>query len=326
VCHVVVNPPAIVLESASKRYGSATVVHDLSFTVERGEIVGFLGPNGAGKTTTMRMIAGFTAATSGRVVVGGHDMAVDNVAAARSIGYLPERPPLYETLGVASFLRFVAKAKSIARGDIPGEIERVAAACRLEDVMRREIYKLSRGYRQRVGLAQALLGRPEVLLLDEPTAGLDPGQLHETREVIRAFGRDHAVLLSTHILAEATVLCRRVAIINRGRLLAIDSPTGLERAMEHTSRVALEVRAPAPGLAEVLAGVKGVRNVDIRPGGPGNVLAIDCRIDAEDGVEAAIARAVAGRFDLHRLERHHPTLENVFLHYVSDDGAPDDSA
>ena len=319
------SPPAIVLDSASKRYGSTTVVHDLSFTVERGEIVGFLGPNGAGKTTTMRMLAGFTAATSGRVVVCGHDMAVDNVEAARSIGYLPERPPLYETLGVDSFLRFVAKTKGIARGEIPAEVERVAAACRLEDVIRREIYKLSRGYRQRVGLAQALLGRPEVLLLDEPTAGLDPGQLHETREVIRAFGRDHAVLLSTHILAEATVLCRRVAIINHGRLLAIDSPSGLQRAIEHTSRVTLEVGAPATGLSDVLTGVKGVRDVDIRPGSHGHLLAVDCRIDAEEGVEASIARAVAGRFDLHRLERRHPTLENVFLHYVSDGSAPDGS-
>jgi gliding motility-associated transport system ATP-binding protein len=316
----VVSSPAIVLESASRRYGSTTVVHDLSFTVERGEIVGFLGPNGAGKTTTMRMIAGFTAATSGRVLVGGHDMAVDHVTAARAIGYLPEHPPLYDTLGVAAFLRFVAKAKGITRRDIPAELARVAAACRLEDVMTREIYKLSRGYRQRVGLAQALLGRPEVLLLDEPTAGLDPGQLHETREVIRAFGREHAVLLSTHILAEATVLCRRVAIINRGRLLAIDSPTGLQRALEDTRRVALEVRAPAPGLADVLAGVKGVRDVEVR--GDGDVLAAECRIDAEDGVEASIARQVAARFDLLRLERRHPTLENVFLHYVGDDAAP----
>jgi len=320
-----VSAPTIVLESASKRYGSAAVVRDVSFTVERGEIVGFLGPNGAGKTTTMRMIAGFTAATSGRVVVCGHDMAADNVAAARSIGYLPERPPLYETLSVASFLRFVAKAKRIPRSDIPGDIERVATVCRLTEVIRREIYKLSRGYRQRVGLAQALLGRPEVLLLDEPTAGLDPGQLHETREVIRAFGENHAVLLSTHILSEATLLCRRVAIINRGRLLAIDSPSGLQRAVKYTSRVALEVRAPAPGLREALLAVKGVRDVEMQTG-PQGVLTIDCHIDAEDGVEASIARAVAGRFDLHRLERRHPTLENVFLHYVGNGGAPEGAA
>src|SRR5262250_3272236 len=183
--------PSVVLQSVSKRYGSRSAVEDLSFTVERGEIVGFLGPNGAGKTTTLRMIAGFTAATSGRVSVGGHDMATQNVEAARLIGYLPERPPLYDALDVSTYLRFVAKVKGVRRAAIASEIERVVAACHLEDVVRREIFKLSKGYRQRLGLAQALLGSPQVLLLDEPTAGLDPGQIQETREVIRAFGEQH---------------------------------------------------------------------------------------------------------------------------------------
>ncbi len=248
------STPVIALESVSKRYGSAPIIHDLSFTVGRGEIVGFLGPNGAGKTTTMRMIAGFTAATSGRVTVAGYDMATENVEAARRIGYLPERPPLYDALGVSAYLRFVARAKGVARTAIPAELERVTAACHLEAVLHHEIYKLSKGYRQRLGLAQALLGSPEVLLLDEPTAGLDPGQIQETREVIRAFGADHAVLLSTHILAEATLICRRVAIINHGRLLAIDSPAGLQRAMEQTNRVALRVTGAAPAAARHAAG------------------------------------------------------------------------
>src|SRR5713101_4524766 len=174
--------PTIRLDSVSKRYGSRTIIHDLSFTVGRGEIVGFLGPNGAGKTTTMRMIAGFTAATSGRITVAGHDMATDNVSAARLVGYLPERPPLYDVLDVSAYLRFVARVKGVRRAAIHGEIERVAAACRLEAVLDDEILKLSKGYRQRLGLAQALLGSPEVLLLDEPTAGLDPGQIQETRD------------------------------------------------------------------------------------------------------------------------------------------------
>src|SRR5262245_17177569 len=188
-------PATIVLESVSKRYGSTTVVPDLSFTVERGEIVGFLGPNGAGKTTTMRMIAGFTAATSGRVLVAGHDMATDHAEAARRIGYLPERPPLYDVLSVRSYLTFVARVKGVPRARVRTELDRVMTACRLETVAAAEIYKLSKGYRQRLGLAQALLGAPAVLLLDEPTAGLDPSQIQETREVIRAFGQDHAVLL-----------------------------------------------------------------------------------------------------------------------------------
>jgi ABC-2 type transport system ATP-binding protein len=311
--------PVIALESVSKRYGARTVVHDLSFTVAQGEIVGFLGPNGAGKTTTMRMIAGFTAATSGRVTVAGRDMATENVDAARLIGYLPERPPLYDALVVSAYLRFVAKVKGVRRAAITGEIERVATACRLEAVLDDEIFKLSKGYRQRLGLAQALLGAPEVLLLDEPTAGLDPGQIQETREVIRAFGADHAVLLSTHILAEATLICRRVAIINHGRLLAIDSPTGLQNAVEQTNRVVLRVTAEASALREALLSVDGVRAVDIRnDAADAGVLSVECQVDAHDRVEAAIARAVAGRWDLHQLERQQPTLENIFLRYVQE--------
>ena len=312
---------AIVLESVSKRYGSTTVVHDVSFTVERGEIVGFLGPNGAGKTTTMRMIAGFTAATSGRVLVAGHDMATDNVEAARRLGYVPERPPLYDVLSVRSYLTFVARVKGVPRARVRTELERVVTACRLEAVIASEIHKLSKGYRQRVGLAQALLGAPDILLLDEPTAGLDPGQIQETREVIRAFGQDHAVLLSTHILVEATLICRRVAIIDHGRLLAIDSPAGLQRAVEQTNQVALRATAPAEALREALGAVEGVQAVSVHPGANGVVTA-ECRVDVRDGVEAAIARAVAGRWDLHQLERRAPTLENVFLRYVSGGPSP----
>ncbi len=315
------SPAAIELESVCKRYGSKTVIHDLSFDVRQGEIVGFLGPNGAGKTTTMRMIAGFSAATSGRVRVAGYDMATENVEAARQIGYLPERPPLYDTLDVSAFLRFVAKVKGVPRAELGRELERVAAASRIEPVFRQEIYKLSRGYRQRVGLAQALLGRPQVLLLDEPTAGLDPGQIQETREVIRSFGQEHAVLLSTHILSEATLICRRVAIIDHGRLLAIDSPLGLQRAMEETERVTLRVTAPALPLREALLGVDGVRSVDVRAAAERGVLIAECQIDARDGIEAAIARAVAGVWDLHRLERQQATLENIFLRYVHDAAA-----
>jgi ABC-2 type transport system ATP-binding protein len=320
-------PGVIALESVSKRYGSRTIIHDLSFTVEQGEIVGFLGPNGAGKTTTMRMIAGFTAATSGRVTVAGYDMATQNVDAARRIGYLPERPPLYDTLDVSAYLRFVARVKGVRRAAIPGELERVMAACRLEAVVRHEVYKLSKGYRQRLGLAQALLGTPDVLLLDEPTAGLDPGQIQETREVIRSFGKDHAVLFSTHILAEVTLICQRVAIINHGRLLAIDSPAGLQRALEQTNRVTLQVTAPAPALREALLSVEGVGAVDIRASaGDTAMLTVDCQVDTRSGVEAAIARAVTGRWDLHRLERQQPTLENVFLQYVTETPARDETA
>jgi ABC-2 type transport system ATP-binding protein len=309
----------IALESVSKRYGSRTIIHDVSFTVGKGEIVGFLGPNGAGKTTTMRMIAGYTTATSGRVSVAGFDMATQNQDAARKLGYLPEQPPLYDVLDVSGYLRFVAQAKGVPSREIPSNLDRVITACRLDSVARREIYKLSKGFRQRVGLAQALLGKPEVLLLDEPTAGLDPGQIQEAREVIRAFGEDHAVLLSTHILPEVTLICRRVAIINQGRLLAIDSPASLQKASEQANSVRLEITAPAAPLRDALLAVDGVRGVSVRPM-PGSevIQTVECQVDAQEGIEARIARAVAIRWDLHKLERQQPTLENIFLRYVGD--------
>jgi ABC-2 type transport system ATP-binding protein len=309
----------IALESVSKRYGSRTIIHDVSFTVGKGEIVGFLGPNGAGKTTTMRMIAGYTTATSGRVTVAGCDMATQNEDAARKLGYLPEQPPLYDVLDVSAYLRFVARAKGVPSREIQRDLDRVIAACRLESVVRREIYKLSKGFRQRVGLAQALLGKPEVLLLDEPTAGLDPGQIQEAREVIRAFGENHAVLLSTHILPEVTLICRRVAIINQGRLLAIDSPASLQKASEQANSVRLEISAPAEPLRDALLAIDGVRGVSVRPmSGTDVVQIVECQVDAQEGIEARIARTVASRWDLHRLEREQPTLENIFLRYVGD--------
>jgi ABC-2 type transport system ATP-binding protein len=313
------SSPAISLSAVAKRYGPKTIVQDLSFTVEPGEIVGFLGPNGAGKTTTMRMIAGVSTATSGEVRVAGFDMATQNAEAAAKIGYLPEHPPLYDMLEVAQYLRFVAKVKGVERARIGAELDRVSTACRLEDVFRREIYKLSKGYRQRVGLAQALLGDPEVLLLDEPTAGLDPGQIQETREVIRGFGTQHAVLLSTHILPEVTMICRRVAIINEGRLLAIDSPANLQRMSENTSQVSLIAAAPADALRQALLDVQGVSAVTIQPQSQStSALSVDCQVEAREGIEAAIARVVASRWDLYRLERRQPTLENIFLRYIKE--------
>lgn len=290
----------------------------MSFSVYPGEIVGFLGPNGAGKTTTMRMIAGYTTATSGSVRVAGYDMAYENDAAARKLGYLPETPPLYDVLTVTQYLKFVADAKGIARAKTASELERVVNACRLEQVTTREVYKLSKGYRQRLGLAQALLGDPEVLLLDEPTAGLDPGQIQETREVIRAAGEKHAVLLSTHILPEVTLICQRVAIINGGRLLAIDSPTGLKSAVEASNRVTLEVSGDAQAVRQELEGIDGVHTVSVNSSAQNtSYLHVECLIDTRAGIESKIARNIAAKFDLHRLERQQPTLENIFLRYVS---------
>ena len=307
----------IKLESVTKRYGSKTIIHDISFEVAKGEIVGFLGPNGAGKTTTMRMISGATTPTSGRITVAGFDMATQNHLAAKRLGYLPENPPLYDVLDVTTYLRFVAKVKGVQGAALRSDLDRVITACRLEAVTTRELYKLSKGYRQRAGLAQALLGKPDVLLLDAPTAGLDPGQIQETREVIREMGEHAAVLLSTHILPEVTLICRRVAIINGGRLLAIDSPAGLQQASEQTNSVIVEADAQIEPLRQELLAVEGVTGVTFTTLRDGLVRA-ECQVESEAGVEARIARSVATRWSLYRLERQQPTLENVFLRYVSE--------
>lgn len=308
----------ISLQSVSKKYGSKVVVADLSFTVAAGEIVGFLGPNGAGKTTTLRMISGYITPTSGRIQVAGFDMAKDNTSAAKRIGYLPELPPLYDTLSVVGYLRFVAKAKGVKASEMANEIDRVSSACRLEAVFRHEIFKLSKGYRQRLGLAQALIGKPDVLLLDEPTSGLDPGQIQETREVIRSFGKEHTVLLSTHILSEVTRICHRVAIINQGRLLTIDTPAGLQRAAEQTNRIVLKVSGQIEHLRTELMGLEGLREVEIGKQDEYGMYSVECDMEDRDGLDAAIAKKVSAEWSLHHLERRQPTLENIFLRYVQD--------
>jgi len=307
----------IELDRVSKRYGSKTIIHDISFHVKKGEIVGFLGPNGAGKTTTMRMISGFTSTTSGTVKVAGYDMATENHLASQKLGYLPEHPPLYDVLDVRSYLRFVATAKGISNSQFPSHLDKVVNACKLASVVDKEIYKLSKGYRQRVGLAQALLGDPDVLLLDEPTASLDPGQIHETREVIRLFGSERAVLLSTHILSEVTLLCSRVAIINQGRMLAVDTPDRLQQAAEESNVVWVEAAGNEAAIKQALEAVDGVVSVSSSTVPNAKLLSFDCMVTEDEGIQQRIARAVTSAGELQRLERRKPTLENIFLRYVA---------
>ena len=224
----------------SKRYRERVAVEDLTFTVPEGEILGFLGPNGAGKSTTMKILTGYLPASSGTVKVAGFDVFEEPYEVKRRIGYLPETPPLYPEMTVRGYLRFVASIKGVRRGQMAAELERVAHATGVADVMDRLIQNLSKGYRQRVGVAQALLADPPVLILDEPTEGLDPSQRAEVRQLIKGLSGKHTVILSTHLLSEVTVTCERVLILNQGRMVAFDEIKNLAHALGQGDQTSLE--------------------------------------------------------------------------------------
>lgn len=239
----------IEVEHLTKYYGDILAVNDLNFRVAEGEIVGFLGPNGSGKTTTMRILTGYMPATRGRVRIAGHDVAEDPRAVQRRIGYMPEHPPLYQDMTVRSYLDFVARLKGVPEKEIPAARERVIARCGLEEMRDRIIAKLSKGYRQRTGLAQALIHNPSVLILDEPTIGLDPKQIAEVREMIRGLAGSHTIILSTHILHEVSLTCQRVIIIHRGEIRGDDTVANLtkEGDLEHAFLRLVEGQPAAAG-------------------------------------------------------------------------------
>ena len=307
----------IVAEQLTKRFGARTAVDHVSFRVERGEVVGFLGPNGAGKTTTIRLLAGVFPPTAGRALVDGQDVVADPLAARRRLGYAPERPALHREMTVAGFLEFAAGMKDVAgrrarRAAATGTLERMG----LREVGDERIGALSKGYHQRVGLAQALIGDPPVLLLDEPTGGLDPAHSVETRRLIRALGEEHAVLVSSHALAEVEGLCDRVVILHRGRVLAADRPAGLAARLRRSSRIDVEAAAPGDALVAALAAVPGVRHVDLLAPSNGHAR---CRVEAEPGedVRARLAADVTGRgWGLLALAPLEASLEEAFLALV----------
>lgn len=249
-----------------KRYGNHTAVSDLSFHIEKGQIYGFLGPNGAGKSTTMNIMTGCLAATSGQVRIGGFDIYEEGEQAKRLIGYLPEQPPLYLDRTPREYLSFVARAKGIPEKQIVEQLTHVMAVTQTLDVADRLIKNLSKGYRQRVGIAQAILGDPEVIILDEPTVGLDPRQIIEIRDLIRALGRDHTVILSSHILSEVQAVCQTILIISKGTLVACDSPENLERRFAGTTTVDLIAEAEEGEVRKILSALPGINRLDIREG------------------------------------------------------------
>ena len=253
----------ITVEHLTKRYGDFTAVDDISFTIEDGHIYGFLGPNGAGKSTTMNIMTGCLAATSGEVKIDGYDIFEQARQAKQCIGYLPEIPPLYTDETPQEYLRFVAEAKGIAKRDIPAEVARVIRETRLTEMENRLIRNLSKGYRQRVGIAQALLGNPRYIILDEPTVGLDPLQIIEIRDLIRELGEKHTVILSSHILSEVQAICESVLIIAHGKLVAFDTPQNLERMLAANNRLVLTAETDEAGMRAILDSQTVVSNYTI---------------------------------------------------------------
>ncbi|MGE0827004.1 MAG: ABC transporter ATP-binding protein [Candidatus Binatia bacterium] len=311
----------IVVDNVTKRFGSLVAVDHISFQVPRGEVVGFLGPNGAGKSTTMRILAGFFPPTSGHASVGGYDVVSHAFQVKQLVGYFPERVSVYPDFPVRSFLDFVAEAKDVPRAERKREVGRVLEACGLEKVQNRIIGYLSKGYRQRVGIAQALIHKPQVLILDEPTIGLDPEQVIEIRKLIRDLGSDRTVILSTHILSEVSTVCDRVIIINGGRILASQSLADLRVQLHRSRRVHVEVEGPARQIQEMLRQLPGVESVsaagasssDLATNGTASFIVEHAGDDIRKAVSQTILRQGWELLEMHSLE---PTLEDMYLQLV----------
>lgn len=309
----------IEVQHLTKRYGRVTAVDDVNFRVEQGEILGFLGPNGAGKTTTMRILTGYMPATEGKAVVAGFDVFDQPVEAKRRIGYLPETPPLYPDMTVSEYLTFVAKIKGVASADRRRRIQEVMERTRIADMADRHCAKLSKGYRQRVGLAQAIVHNPDVLILDEPTAGLDPKQIIQTRELIKELAGSHTIVLSTHILPEVSQTCQRVVIINKGRVVAVDTPDNLTSRLRGSETMYAQVDAGGAEVMPALERVTGVTRVaeSDRHGG-----AIGFEVESERGhdIRRELARTIVTHgWGLLELRPMRMSLEEIFLSLTTEE-------
>ena len=308
--------PMIEVRELTKSFGAVDAVAGVSFRVHRGEIVGFLGPNGAGKTTTMRILVGVFPPSSGSVRIAGRDPLREPLECRRAVGYFPEYAPFYPELRVAAYLHFVARLKRIPRARRAGAVAEVLAVCGLESVANRRVGTLSKGYRQRVGLAQALCGNPPILILDEPTIGLDPGQVVEIRDLVRRMRGDRTVFFSSHILSEVATVCERVIVIARGRLVGEGTPGELSARLGRRRRVVIRVDGPPDDVAAALAAIPGVLRVERRDGG----LALDAA-EREDVARAAGAAMQQRGWSILELREEAIDLEEIFLRLVSDGGA-----
>lgn len=309
----------IEVENLTKRYGSLTAVKDISFTVDKGEIVGFLGPNGAGKTTTMRVLTCFLSATEGSARVAGFDIFDEPHEVKKRIGYLPEAPPIYRDMRVRTYLEFVANIKGVPRAERTRRTDMVMERTGLTERAKQEISQLSKGYRQRVGLAQAIIHDPQVIILDEPTSGLDPNQTREVRSLIEELAEDRTVILSTHILPEVSVTCSRVIIINNGEISAVDTPTNLSRKMKGTERVFVEVGGDVEVARSAIQGIPGVINVDPATDvSTANGIYVDASIEQE--VRPLIASALVGKgVNVLEIRRQEMSLEDIFVELTTEE-------
>ncbi|MBI1951004.1 MAG: ATP-binding cassette domain-containing protein [Acidobacteria bacterium] len=298
----------------TKNYGARAAVDGIGFSVRKGEILGFLGPNGAGKTTTMRILTGYLPPTSGTARVGGFDVQESPIEVKRRIGYLPEHPPLYTEMLVRPFLRFVASLRGVPRKERAARVDRAIERCGLQPVAGRLIGNLSKGYQQRVGLAQAILHDPDVLILDEPTVGLDPSQIREIRQLIKSFAGEHTVILSTHILAEVTMTCNRVLIINEGRIAADETLERLAARGERTRRIALRLARATDGVEGQIRSIAGVLDVTREASQDG---AFVVETESARDVREEIARAaVAQGWGLLELRAITLSLEDIFIRII----------
>ncbi|MBI4482402.1 MAG: ATP-binding cassette domain-containing protein [Acidobacteria bacterium] len=315
----------IEVQGLTKRYGPVTAIEDLSFQAGEREILGFLGPNGAGKTTTMRILTGFIPASEGNVRLSGFDIREHPWEVKKRIGYLPEIPPLYADMSVDVYLRFVAEIRGTEKARARRRLGEVKELCGLQTVGRTLIRRLSKGYRQRVGMAQAIIHEPEILILDEPTIGLDPKQIIEVRHLIKSLGERHTVLLSTHILPEVSMTCQRVIILNKGKLVAVDTPEGLLRRLQGGERIFIRFRVdrqgPSDGFdpAEV-ARVPGVRRIVREVLGDSSLVSLELEVEDDQEVRGRLAEYLVGRgWKLQEMRSVNPTLEEIFIRLVTEE-------
>ncbi len=304
----------IELKNVTKYFGDYPAITDISFTVDDGEIVGFLGPNGAGKSTTMKIITGFLPPSAGKISVAGHDVVTDSLAARSNIGYLPETVPLYGEMTVKDYLTFMGRIRGMSRSKIRSRIDEVVDLCRLIDYRNSHISKLSKGFRQRVGIAQAILHEPKVLILDEPTIGIDPRQVIETRDLIESLGGDRTVLVSSHLLDEVERMCGRVIIIDHGSIKAEDTPENLQRRLRNVGRIEVHIKGPEDTVSAALSSIRGVENVALIADLGDGIRSYNIDTKRGDDVRSRISSAIVeGKWELVHMESITMSLEEIFV-------------